>query len=80
MLYIKDLKALNEALNEGFQCLDSWLQGNKLSLNAVKTKSMLITSNHKQKHFLERGEKLTWEIEAAPHIKYLGVYIDHTLN
>ena len=75
----KDLKALNGALKEDLQCLDYWLQGNRLSLNAVKTKSLLIASNQKQKHVLKSGEKLALEIrgrdiEATRHIKYLGVY------
>ena len=82
---LKDLKVLKGALNEDLQRLAFWLQGNKLSLNLVKTKSPLIASDQKQKHFLESGEKLALEIrgrdiEANPHIKYLGVYIDHTLN
>ena len=81
----KDLKALNVALNEDLQRLDYWLQGNKLSLNVVKTKSLLVASSQKQKHFLESGEKLALEIrgrdiEATPHIKYLGIYVDHTLD
>ena len=81
----KDLKALNVALNEDLQRLDYWLQGNKLSLNVVKTKSLLVASSQKQKHFLESGEKLTLEIrgrdiEATTHTKYLGIYVDHTLN
>ena len=76
---------LNEALNDGIQLLDSWLRGNKLSLNVVKTKSLLIASNQMQKRFLESDGKLTLDIrgrniEANPHIKHLGVYIDHTLN
>ena len=58
----KDLTELNKALSEDLQRLDYWLQGNKLSLNVVKTKSLLIASNQKQKHFLESGEKLALEI------------------
>ena len=54
-------------------------------LNVVKTKSLQIASNQKQKQFLESGEKLVLatrlrNIEAIPHIKYLGVHVDHTLN
>ena len=58
----KDLKVLNRALNEDLQRIAFWLQGNKLSLNVVKTKSLLIASNKKQNHFLEIGEKLDLEI------------------
>ena len=74
----KDLKVLNGTLNEDLERLAFWLLGNKLSLNVVKTKSLLISSNQKQNHFQESGEKLVLEIrgkdiEASPHIKYLGV-------
>ena len=60
----------------------TWQQA---SLNVFKTKSLLIASNQKQKHFLKSGEKLALEIrgreiEATPHRKYLGIYVDHTLN
>ena len=81
----KNVKEFNKALNEDLQRPDYCLQGNKLSLNVVKTKSLLIASNQKQKHFLESGEKLALEtrgrdIEGIPHVKCLSVYIDHTLN
>ena len=81
----KDLKLLNGALNKDLQRLAFWLQDNKLSLNVVKTKSLLIASNQKQKHFLKSGEKLALEIrgrdiEATPHIKYLCVYIKSILS
>ena len=59
----KEMKVLNGALNKDFQRLAYWLQGNKLPLNVVKTKSLLTASNHKQKYFLESGEKLALEIE-----------------
>ena len=44
----QDLTRLNEAINNDLRKLDSWLQGNKLSLNVVKTHSMLTCT--KQKH------------------------------
>ena len=77
------LKALNGALNEDLQRLDYWLKSNKFSFNVFKTKSLLLPQ--KQKHFLESGEKVALEmrgrdIEAIPHIRYLGVYINYTLN
>ena len=58
----KDLKEVNKALNEDLQRLAYWLQGNKLSLNVVKTKSLRIASNQMQQHCLESGEKLALEI------------------
>ena len=85
MFSIKRLRNVERALNEDLHRLDYWLHGSKLSLNVFNTISLLIASNRKQKHFLESGEKLALEIrgrdiEATPHIKYLGVYVDHTLN
>ena len=62
---------------------ESGLQGNKLSFKVGKTKSLLIASIQKQKHFLESSEKLALEIRGRDieDIKYLGVvYIGHTLN
>ena len=58
------------------------------SLNVVKTKPLLIASSEKQKHLLESGEKPALEaypgmlrdVEAIPHIKCIGIYVDHTLN
>ena len=43
-----DLTRLNQAINSDLQKLDTWLQGNKLSLNVAKTHSMLISTKQKQ--------------------------------
>ena len=37
-----DIFKLESAMNEDLELLDNWLNGNKLSLNMEKTKSMLI--------------------------------------
>ena len=42
------LTRLNEAINCDLKKLDTWLQGNELSLNVAKTRSMLISTNQKQ--------------------------------
>ena len=47
-LQSQDLTQLNEAINSDLTKLETWLQGNKLSLNVAKTHSMLIFT--KQKH------------------------------
>ena len=39
-----DLTRLNKAINSDLKKLDTWLQGNKLSLNVAKTHSMLIST------------------------------------
>ena len=43
-----DIIQLNGAINNDLKKLDSWLQGNKLSMNVAKTHSMLLAT--KQKH------------------------------
>ena len=39
-----DITQLNEAINSDLKQLDTWLQGNKLSLNVAKTHSMLVST------------------------------------
>ena len=78
------LKSIN-MLNEDLQRLESRLRGNKLSMNVIKTKSLLIGSMQKEKDLLKRDKKLALQIRerdivAVPEIKYPGVYIDVTLN
>ena len=70
----KHLKTLNGALNESLQRLDSWLQGNMLSLNVVKTTSLLIASNQKKSIFCKAVKSWQWKsegggIEATPSYK-----------
>ena len=44
-----NISLLNEAINENLTHLDNWLQGNKLSLNVMKTHSMLSSTKPKPK-------------------------------
>ena len=80
-----DLTRLNEAINSDLRKLDTWLQGNKLSLNVAKTHSMLIST--KQKHNILQGQnedlKLKIrdnELEVVKKTKYLGLQIDCSLD
>ena len=80
-----DLTRLNEAINSDLRKLDTWLQGNKLSLNVTKTHSMLIST--KQKHNILKGQnedlKLKIrdnELEVVKKTKYLGLQIDCSLD
>ena len=45
-----EIAQLNEAINNDLEKLEKWLKGNKLSLNAMKTQSMIISTN-KNKRF-----------------------------
>ena len=45
----RDISQLNEAINDDLAHLDSWLKGNKLSLDVAKTQSMLIATKPKHR-------------------------------
>ena len=45
----KNIEDLNEVINNDLRDLDSWLSGNKLSLNVAKTQGMLICTKNKQR-------------------------------
>ena len=49
-----DINKLNEVINNDLEKLQKWLMGNKLSLTAIKTQSMLIST--KQKHSILRNQ------------------------
>ena len=42
----KDIDELNETLNSDLESLKQWLEGNKLSLNVIKTQAMVIGSSY----------------------------------
>ena len=46
----QDISQRNETINDDLKHLDSWMEGNKLSLNVSKTQSMLICKNQTIKH------------------------------
>ena len=81
----KDIMQLNTALNEELRRLDMWLQGNKLSLNVVKTRSILITTKQKKKYPTVSNQALQpsirdEHIEVICNSKYLGAQIDVNLT
>ena len=82
-----DLTRLNQAKNNDLQKLDTWLQGNKLSLNIAKTHSMLISTKQKQNILKCQNKDLDLkilenevEVEVVKKTKYLGVQIDSSLD
>ena len=80
-----DINVLNEAINNDLKQLDTWLQGNKLSLNVAKTNSMLVSTKQKHNILKSRNEDLDLkirnnELEIIQKTKYLGVQIDNSLN
>lgn len=83
--FSKDITQLTEAINEDLRKLDTWLKGNKLSLNVTKTHSMLITTKHKKKHLEISNQTFQpsireTRVEVASNTKYLGVQIDENLT
>ena len=80
-----DITRLNEAINSDLKQLDTWLQGNKLSLNVAKTHSMLVST--KQRHNILQCQNKELELkirenrlEVIQKTKYLGVEIDSSLD
>ena len=80
-----DMTRQNKAIDNDLRHLDTWLKGNKLSLNVAKTHSMLITTRQKRNilkdtHLnLEQNIRKS-ELEVVQKTKYLGVKIDHLLD
>ena len=42
-----NIEEIGTIVNAEFACLEKWLQGNKFSLNVVKTQSMMLGSSKK---------------------------------
>ena len=80
-----DTTELNEAINNDLSKLDTWLQGNKLTLNVAKTYYMLIATKQKHKMLKCQNEELdlkirNTELDIVQTIKYLGIQIDSSLD
>ena len=80
-----DLTLLNEAINSDLKKLDSWLQGNKLSLHVTKTYSMLIFTKQKQNILTSQNKDLDLkirdsELEVVKKTKYLDVQVDWSMD
>ena len=84
-LQSENISQLTTALNDDLRNLHLWLKGNKVSLNVAKTLSLLISTRHRQTAMKEEAVTLALDIcnapvEVAENIKYLGVYIDKSLD
>ena len=80
-----DMTQLSEAINNDLKILDTWLQGNKLTLNVAKTHSMLLCTKQKRKILKSQNESMVLkirdnELEEVQNTKYLGVQIDSSLD
>ena len=77
----KDLKTLQIVVNTELQKIDNWLRRNTLMLNYNKTNFLLINKHPYKK--LECNFTLSinnTSINRTDSVKYLGVYLDDTLN
>ena len=77
-----NLKMLEENVNLDLQHVCYWLQANKLSLNAVKCKYMIIGSQYNLSHmnYIPDINILGHKIERVFYIDQLGVTIDDQLK
>ena len=82
----KNIGELNTIKNRDLYCLNKWLQGNKLSLNVVKTQAMVIGSQPNLKKIPDKrvdtpsfsiGDSA---IDLVKNVKYLGVQLDSNLD
>ena len=60
----KSITDINEAINSGLKRLQTWLVGNKLSLNIAKTQSMILgsSSNLKKDHMDDGDSEINFHI------------------
>ena len=81
----KNIDELNETLNSDLDSLKRWLEGNKLSLNVIKTQAMVIGSRPNIKKISDKlvptpsfaiGNS---HIDVVDNAKYLGVQLDKHL-
>ena len=76
---------LNEVINSDIKQLDTWLQGNKLSLNVAKTHSMLVSTKQRHNILQSQNKELELKIrenrlEVVQKTKYFDVEIDSSLD
>ena len=80
-----DLTSLNGAFDSDLKELNTWLQGNRLSLNVVKTHAMIFCTKPKHKALGSQDKDVKLKIcnndlEVVKKIKYLGVKINWSLD
>ena len=78
----KDLKISEENANQDLQHVCSWLQANKFSINALKSKYMIIGSPYNLSHenYIPDIKILGKSVERVNEFDWLGVTVDDKLN
>ena len=81
----KNIDELNETLNSDLDSLKQWLEGNKLSLNVIKTQAMVIGSRPNIKKISDKSVPTpsfaigNSHIDVVDNAKYFGVQLDKYL-
>ena len=81
LLYVnKSIKNIQRRVNLDLRFLSTWLNANKISLNASKTELLMFRDPRKKINFDLKitvdGKKIT----PSKFVKYLGIYIDNHLS
>lgn len=77
----KNLDILQKLVNEELVKVDSWFKYNKLSVNVSKTKCIIFRSNRSRTNIESIQIKIHNKvIERVENIKFLGIYLDESLN
>ena len=80
---VSDLPTIQQRLQHDINKIVDWTYGNKMVLNASKTKSLLVTGKRPEKKALDTALKISCnssEIEQVSSQKLLGVKLDSHLN
>ena len=73
-------------MNRALDCPNKWLQGNKLSLNVVKTQAMVIGSPPNLKKIADKkADRPSFSIadsvvDPVKNVKYLGAQLDGNID
>ena len=81
LLNIQDsIRAIYKTLNKDLRELSFWLNANKIALNVAKTEIILFKTSNKNYDADLKIKLCRKRFHASPYVKYLGVFIDETLN
>ena len=78
----KNLKSLEETVNNKLLKVSEWLNANKLTLNANKSMSfsVLIINKSVNIQMFDNSTHTFTSLECKEHVKYLGIQLDSNLS
>ena len=81
LLYVgKSIKSIQRRVNLDLRFLSSWLNANKISLNAGKTELLIFRDPRRRVDFDLKIKVDGKRIVPSKFVKYLGIYIDNHLS